>query len=38
MDWNPLYTGDEEFGSLEEAAREAECEDELRRSGLIDKN
>lgn len=38
MSWNPLYPGDEEVDPLEEAAREAEWEDELRRAGLIDKN
>ena len=31
MNWNPLYPSDEEVDPLEEAAREAEWEDEMRR-------
>ena len=35
MGWNPLYPDDdEEVSALEEAAREAEWEDDLRRGGL----
>ena len=31
MYWNPLYPSNEEVNPLEEAAREAEWEDDLRR-------
>ena len=31
MYWNPLYLSNEEVDPLEEAAREAEWEDDLRR-------
>ena len=31
-DWNPLYPFDDDADSLEEAAREAEWEDDMRRS------
>ena len=31
MNWNPLYPLDEDVSPLEEAAREAEWEDDMRR-------
>ena len=32
MNWNPLYPADEDVDPLEEAAREAEWEDDMRRA------
>lgn len=31
-DWNPLYPANEDVDPLEEAAREAEWEDDMRRT------